>query len=142
MLNFTENDVVFAWFENHMYDGLKLFYGPYYTNWIDAINHNYYHTKEQILKLPLNKTIRKKIESAKEGTVVKMHGLHSNAVLCVKRLTEKEINELVRMENLLDAMEENRRKIRDLTKDLHEEQDQLDKQLKKTTHWIRQRGLK
>jgi len=75
---------IFRWFDSCT--PKEEHYGPYYTSHQEILKQALTHTEEELLKLPLSNTIKKRISSAREGTIIKIHYLHRNGNLCIQRL--------------------------------------------------------
>lgn len=126
---FNEKDRVFSWLSIG-YNGEHQVHGPYYTNWIEAIGgERYYHTLEEMLKLPLSDSMKKRLSSAKEGTKIKMHHYSRGTDRYVVRLTKNEIKEVLEKNNLSNRLDEVNKEIMQATSDLQKEKAKLQKQL-------------
>lgn len=65
-------------------------YGPHYSGDERLIGKRLYHSLDDLLKINLSDSIKKRLKSAKIDTKIKIHYLHSNGDLMVKRITEAE----------------------------------------------------
>lgn len=130
-----EGDKVFSWLEVGLRAGFRpgsQMQGPYYDNWQQAIGEKrYYHTLEELLKMPLAESLKKRLISAKEGTKIKLHHLHSCGDVAIRRLKADELAELRAMAIACQRLTEVNEEIRAKTPVLHEEKSAIEKQLKK-----------
>jgi len=89
-------------------------YGPHYCDDIDKIGEKLYHTLDELLKMHTpSDSLKKKMIGAKLETRIKMHRLHSNGDLMIRRIDEKQVE-------LLDELQKNYNERQILEKKLKE----------------------
>jgi hypothetical protein len=93
----------FIW-EEHRCASVAPFKGPYFTNYVALIGVNYIHTREDLLKLPLSKTLNKRIAMAKPGTSFKVFGYCRDSDIWLRRLTDIEIKDYLDMYYTYDTL--------------------------------------
>lgn len=78
----------FMWFDSGRN---QVYRGPHM--WFDSqkIGNKYYHSLEDLLKMDISDSIKKRLTGAKIGTVVKIQYLHSSGDLKVRRINEDEL---------------------------------------------------
>jgi hypothetical protein len=77
-------------------------YGPHYYYDEQLIGKKLYHSLEDMLKMSISEALKKRLNGAKIGTKIKMHYLHSNGNLMVKRIDEKEVKQLDELDKMND----------------------------------------
>jgi hypothetical protein len=90
------NDPIFVWFDSSRPEN---YLRPYYVNHVETLGTSPFTHRSDLLKVHWSDTICKRIKSAKEGTVIKLHHLHSCGDMCIRRLTQEEIDLLQEIEN-------------------------------------------
>jgi len=108
----------FMWFDSYNNEPC---YGPHYYCDVDKIGKKYYHTLEDLLKTRISESLKKKLSGAKIGTKIKIHYLHLNGNLMVKRIDENQVKildtltkstkEWSKVNEKLNEIEEDRRKL-------------------------------
>lgn len=86
----------FRWYDSWKPEQPRL--GPYHTFHADLIGRKVLHTQDELLKLDLSDTIKKRIKSAKENTSIRIHYLHNCGDLYIQRVSE----------NFIDAFEQSK----------------------------------
>ena len=124
------SEKIFKWYDSARPN--DPFEGPYYWSWIDEIGKSLTHTGEELLKLPISATLKKRIKEAREGTKIKMHYLHSCGDVCVRRLKQDEIDYDNKVKDLETELKEVNAEIKKLTpKHLSDRKKDIEKQLRK-----------
>lgn len=102
-----EEQKYFMWYDNDDYRGGP-FFGPHYTGDVELIGKKLFHSLDDLLKTKatFSESTKKRLMSAKPGTKIKAHYLHSSGDLMVKRISEKEVNLLLQLEKSYDNMQE------------------------------------
>jgi hypothetical protein len=108
----------FMWYDNYNNEPC---HGPHYYCDVNKIGKKYYHTLDELLKTSISDSIKKRLIGAKIGTKIKIHYLHSNGDLMVKRVDEnqmkildtltKSTKEWSKINEKLNQIEEDRRKL-------------------------------
>ena len=78
----------FMWYDSGHNEPFR---GPHYYCDVDIIGKKYYHTLNELLKTSISDSIKKKLTGAKLGTKIKIHYLHLNGNLMVKRIDENQV---------------------------------------------------
>lgn len=121
---------IFKWFDSSRPQ--NTYYGPFYNDWQELVKPSTIHSEEDLMKLPLSDTTKKRIQSAKEGTTIKIHYLHSCGTLCVQRLTQQEIEHKETVAQLKDELEKVNEEIQKIIpKELKDKKNELTKRLAK-----------
>lgn len=80
------------WFDsgdfNTYHPDPKPYYGPHYYGDEQKIGKKTYHTLDELLKIGLSNSVRKRLKGAKIGSEIKAHRLHANGDLMLVRITE------------------------------------------------------
>jgi hypothetical protein len=105
-----EEKRVFMWYDN---GDNKPFYGPWMYGDSDLIGKKLYHPLDELLKMNISDSIKKKLKSARMGTKIKIHYLHSSGDLMVKRIDEEQIK-------ILDQLNDSTAKYSILNKQMNE----------------------
>ena len=123
ILDYSDDERYFAWVQmrDYAYGDNKskvIIFGPYFTHFIKDFGNKKIVTLSELLGSSNNfsKTILKRLQSAKEGTVVKIISrLHSTADFGLKRLNNSDIkdfrDELTKIENIEDEIKSLRKKL-------------------------------
>ena len=88
----SENKI-FIWFATGAY-GKEIWPGPHYVSDIKKIGKKLTHTLEELLKMDVSDSIKKKLLKAKPGSSVFIHNLHANGDLYVQRLSDDKIKKV------------------------------------------------
>lgn len=89
-------------------------YGPHYHVDTELIGRAYYHSLEDLLKMRISESLKKKLNSAKIGTRILVHYLHSNGDLMLKRINENQLdslNKMIALNQEIDLLEEKIKKL-------------------------------
>ena len=78
------------WFSTGAYE-TSIYPGPHYVNDQKKIGRKITHTLEELLKMDVEDSIKKKLKNAKPGHSVFINNLYASGDLYVKRLREEEI---------------------------------------------------
>jgi len=129
------NTKIFGWFEgkNHSEKQLIRRLGPYYDHEANLIGARaYYHTLEDLRKVVTwTKSKRNRIEKCKPGTVIKMHYIHSNGSMFLKRLTDAEIKDYTDLEEAKKSLAIVEEKIQNSVPELIKQKKLLEKEIQK-----------
>lgn len=92
-------DKFFMWYDS---DDHKMgpCYGPHYYGDQAKIGKKLYHNLEELLKMNIPDSLKKRLQGAKVGTKIKIHYLHSCGNLMVRRISTEEVSELNMLEKL------------------------------------------
>ena len=111
--------IFFMWYDS--YTKYQPWPGPWFVVDIDKIGKRVYHTLEELLELNISSSIKKKLKSAKIGTSIRMHYLHSCGDMMVKRIDEYQVealNEIIEIDKKIESvqkiknsLEEERKKV-------------------------------
>lgn len=124
------DEKMFKWFDS--YRPNEPFYGPYFTAGVELIGSKLIHTESELLKLDLSETIKNRIRSARENTVIKICYLHNAGYLCIRRMTKQEISKVNHINNLKNELANVSEEIRKhIPKQLQDRKLELEKQLRK-----------
>jgi hypothetical protein len=83
----------FMWYDSQNEDHPII--GPYFYADTQAVTSNYYHELEDMLRMPtISESLKRRLKSARTGTRIKIHYLHSRGNMMVKCVTEKDIPQL------------------------------------------------
>jgi hypothetical protein len=125
-----ELPVLFAWFDSANPEKLC---SPYF-DWMKSIGGSPVTDKHTLLKSDRwSKTLRKRIASAKPGSVIKICHLHSCGSLCIRRITQEEAELMQNIENGTEEIHIVREKIEEIVPDLVSREKSLLKDLLKTS---------
>jgi hypothetical protein len=121
----------------------KPYMGPWNYYWVEdgLIERAYYHTLDELLKLPFNKTLLKRLSGAKEGTVLKVRYLHRGGDLMLVRLTSDEIEAVLEFESLKDSLVETKEEIKKSIPELIKKKNKLSGQISKMKLKLEKRGI-
>lgn len=86
-------DKLFIWFATGAY-GKEIWPGPHYVHDIKKIGKKLTHTLDELLKMDVSDSIKKKLLKAKPGSSVLIHNLHANGDLYVQRLSDDKIKKV------------------------------------------------
>lgn len=102
-----EEQKYFMWYDSDDYRGGPC-YGPHYAVDEKLIGKKLFHSLDDLLKTKstFSESTKKRLISAKPGTKIKAHYLHSSGDLMVKRISEKEVNLLLQLEKSYDNIQE------------------------------------
>ena len=92
-----EEDKIFQWFSHSdHFKEYRLYNGPYFTSQRDLIGCKNLHSFNDFKKLydanDLSKTIFNKIETAKVGTIIKLHKTGLTSSIQIKRLSQEQLD--------------------------------------------------
>jgi hypothetical protein len=110
-----EEKKYFMWYEqNHHYDDrTHITYGPHYYSDVEKAP---YHELEDILKTHLSASVEKRLKTAKIGTRIKAHRLHSAGDMMLKRINEeekKDLDRLIELHNEIGKLDDKKRKLQE-----------------------------
>ena len=105
-----EEKRIFMWYDS---GDNEPFYGPWMYGDSELIGKKLYHPLDELLKMNISDSIKKKLKSAKIGTKVKIHYLHSSGDLMVKRIDENQ-------SKILDQLSDSTAKYSALNKQMDE----------------------
>jgi len=115
-----EEEKLFMWYDSggrdHRYPYPIL--GPYMSYDNKLIGEKYYHTLEDLLKIYLSDSIKKKLMSAKIGTKIKIMRLHSSGDLMVMRIDDTQREYLDKLAKVINEKMELNKKVWILEKDV------------------------
>lgn len=83
--------------------------GPHYYGDAKLIGKKCYHSLEELLKMSIADSLKKRLISAKIGTRIKVHYLHSCGDLMLKRIDDdqvKALNEAIKIDEEISALNE------------------------------------
>jgi hypothetical protein len=78
----------FAWYDD---SNNTPYYGPHMRADEQIIGKKLYHTLDDLLKMDISESIKKRLKGAKIGSKIKIHYLHSNGDLMVKRINPEDV---------------------------------------------------
>ena len=133
MLN--RNDVMFGWYKgpgryltSRQYTPIK---GPYYTHAQNQIGKAFAHTLDELLGSGVfSESKKKRLSTAKIGTVIELHSLHKTANLYLKRLSPEDIDALNEYNKNAEELSKVNEEILAATLELHRHQSKLQKAIK------------
>ncbi len=86
-----------------------LCYGPYFVGQFEAVGgKKFYHSEEDMLKMGFSPTIEKRIQKAKPGSHIRLHGLHSTGDFMTKCIGEDEIpalDDAIKLNSEIDTLQ-------------------------------------
>lgn len=149
MYNFDENDRVFMWYDSGRMQGpyknrvpSHPIEGPHGNHEAELIGGRaYYHKLEDLLKCNFSKTIQKRLNSAKEGTSIRIGYLHRGGNLCVVRLTEEQISDLIMVEKIKNDIVIVKEQIKEAVPELIAKRNELNSSLRKKKEAMKKMGL-
>jgi len=97
--------------------------GPYMSYDNKIIGEKYYHSLEELMKINISDSIKKKLMTSKIGTKIKIMRLHSCGNLMLIRIDNKQIEYLNKLSDIINIEVELKTKIYKLKK---EEEDLID----------------
>ena len=68
--------------------------GPFFYEDRKIIEPRCYHSLDELLKIGISNSLKKRLSSAKTGTRIKMHYLHSCGDMMVKRISDEQLKAL------------------------------------------------
>ena len=105
--------------------------GPYSLHHQEQIgSHKFFHTKEELLQCDFSDTIKKRINSAKIGTKIKLHYLHNAGDLCIERVPLELIEKYQKLDELNLEMQKINEEIREATETLQNKKKIITKQIR------------
>jgi hypothetical protein len=78
-----EETKIFVWYDSSCYEPI---YGPHMYGDVKTIGKKLCHTLDDLLKMDISESLKKRLTGAKIGSNIKIHYLHSNGNLMVKRI--------------------------------------------------------
>ena len=94
----SNKDKIFMWYDSDNRHGIC--YGPHYYGDEQKIGKRLYHNLDELLQMNVSDSLKKRLVSAKPGTKIKVHRLHSNGDLMLKRLNSDEVESVKYLEKL------------------------------------------
>ena len=91
----------FMWYDS----GRGPTYGPHYYGDSEKIGKSLYHSIDDLLKIDVSESLKKRLVSAKPGTKIKVHYLHSAGNLMLKCLSPEEVERVMSLKILHDKVE-------------------------------------
>ncbi len=93
----------FAWYDRSDRFKHRPYYGPHYVIDINAVRgKNLYHSLSDLMKTSISDSVKKRLTSAKVGTKIKVHSLHSDGNLMLKCIDEEQVKILNDIHKLHD----------------------------------------
>lgn len=123
------NDPIFVWFDSSRPENYSR---PYYNNDVESLGNSSFTPRSDLLKMNWSNTLLKRIEKAKEGTVIKLHHLHSCGDMCIRRLTQEEIDLLQELDNKRNELHDVQEEIKKTVPELISRENNLNKYIKKS----------
>ena len=112
----NSKDKIFMWYDSDDRHGPC--YGPHYYVDTEAIGKRLYHNLDELLKTSISDSIKKRLSNAKPGTKIKVHRLHSNGDMMLKRLSPEEVESVKYLEDLMEQHSEVSQKLYALEKSI------------------------
>jgi len=98
MKNNIEDTKFFVWYDSDRRHDEPM-YGPYMIYDEKLIESKYYHSLDDLLKINISDSLKKRLISAKVGTSIKISYLHSAGNLMVKCISKEDV---LKLNNLID----------------------------------------
>jgi len=101
------NKIFIWWFDDNSYENDCITYGPHYWGDEQLIGKNIYHTLEDLLKIGLSDSIKKRLTTAKIGTCIKVMKYGTRGDLMLKCISEDKVdyaNEVKNIDNKISLM--------------------------------------
>ena len=92
-----------------LYDSARMapYYGPHYVIDVEAGGgKKLYHSLEELLKMSFSDALKQRLASARLGTAIKVHYLHSNGNLMLKRIDAEDTQKLDKLAVLMNEVQE------------------------------------
>lgn len=118
-------------------------FSTFYTHWRNLIGSKSINSLEDLLKMPLSETIKKRLISSKPNTWIKVHYLHSTGYVYLKCLSDDDYaiyERIIKLEN--DRTEVNEEIQRLIPKELKDKQKEVNKELEKISKYFGGRLIK
>ena len=111
---------IFMWYTTGAYSA-DLCYGPYYQSDIEKIGRKSYHTLNELLKLDLEDSVRKKLLKARPGSRIHFLDYCSTGSMMLKCITKEKLKSFKKLETLYKTISEKESELKKLEKEYKKE---------------------
>ena len=101
--------VIFRWLDSSCPG--DCYFGPLYDHKIESRERKNFYTRDELLDSGWPESIKKRIRTAKEGTIIRINHIHRDGYLCIQRLTKDELGQIRKYSQLKNLLSEVREEI-------------------------------